>query len=399
MSRVLIVKSNLEPFRVPFYARLQDRLAGEGIEMEVAVPAARCGTHSFPWLSPVPAREISVAGKTFCWQSVHSHARRAELVIVQEGARQLTNYALLARRSQSGFKLALWGHGTEFQRSWSTPLARVLKSRLFSWVDFWFAYTPGVAEIVAGRGYPRKRICTVFNSLDTDSELLIRRLITVDQIATLRMQLRMSSTAHLICYCGSLYKAKRLDMLLEACQLLRASGMDLHVAVLGEGAERESLEKLARRAPWLHLAGDIRGRLKALWLRASQCMVIPGVVGLAVVDAFVHECSLITTYIPGHGPEIEYLADHVNGLKVSNDASSLAGAIRSMLDDASLREVLRRGCREAASRLTLANMVERFAEGTLTALRLPHYRRESIRIQPSNKPKFPKHKSGSIPMK
>ena len=373
MSRVLIVKSNLEPFRVPFYAHLQECLAGEGIELEVAVPRACGPVRRPPWVAPVWAACFSLAGKKFCWQSVSSYARRADLVIVQQAARELTNYTLLAFRRRAGFKLALWGHGREFQRSWTTPLARLLKSRLFSGVDFWFAYTPGVVEIVAATGYPRQRICAVFNSLDTNSEEHSRQLVTAEQTAALRSRLGMSSAAHLICYCGSLYKAKRLDMLLEACQLLRGASVDLHLAILGAGAERESLEKLASRARWLHLAGAIQGAVKAVWLGASQCMVIPGVVGLAVVDAFVHECPLITTDIDGHGPEIEYLTDHVNGLKVGNDASSLATAIRSVLEDVSLRQSLRRGCREAASRFTLTNMVGHFAEGVLTALRLPHY--------------------------
>lgn len=378
MRRILIVKSNLEPFRMPFYARLESRLAQNAVRLQVAVPVAHCGTHQFPWLLPVRAIEIPVAGKTVCWQSVSSYARGAQLVVVQQGARQLTNYVLLWGRRQSGFRLALWGHGTEFQRSWTTPLARLVKSRLFSAVDFWFAYTPGVAEIVAGTGYPRERICTVFNSLDTDREQRLRQLVTSDQTAALRRSLHMCSDAQLICYCGSLYRAKRLDMLLQACQLLRASGVDLHLAILGEGAEKTFLEKLASRVSWLHLAGAVHGLGKAVWLSTAQCMVIPGVVGLAVVDAFAHQCPLITTNISGHGPEIEYLADHVNGLKVSNDVSSVAEAIRSVLEDAALRELLRRGCREAAARLTLENMVEHFAQGALAALRLPHYHPDDI---------------------
>jgi len=84
---------------------------------------------------------------------------------------------------------------------------------------------------------------------------------------------------------------------------------------------------------------------------------------------------LITTDISGHGPEIEYLVDHGNGLKVANNIRSVADAIRSVLQDASLSSALRRGCREAASRLTFANMVEHFAEGVLAALRLPSYPR------------------------
>lgn len=382
MSRVLIVKSNLEPFRVPFYARLQERLAVEKIELQVAVPQACCPARRPPWLAPVWATCISLAGKKICWQAVTAQARGADLVIVQQVARELTNYTLLALRRRAGFKLALWGHGTEFQRSWTTPLARLLKSRLFSAVDYWFAYTPGVAEIVAGTGYPRERICTVFNSLDTDNEHQLRQLVTADQTAALRCRLGMSSSARLICYCGSMYKAKRVDFLIEACRLLRSWGIDLHLALLGEGTESNRLQRLSRQAPWLHPAGTARRERKALWFSLSQCMPMPGVVGLAVIDSFVHECPLVTTEIAGHGPEIEYLVNGQNGLKAVNELHSFAQAIREVLENEALRDSLRRGCRETASRFTLGNMVEHFAAGVAAALRLPRLSASGATVTP-----------------
>jgi glycosyltransferase involved in cell wall biosynthesis len=372
MSRVLIVKSKLEPFRMPFYAQLERRLAQEAIELQVAAPARRCGQYRFAWLLPVPALEFSVAGKRICYQFVSGYAGRADLVIVQQVARELTNYALLALRSRTGFKLALWGHGTEFQRSWTNLAARPLKS-LFSTVDYWFAYAPAVAEIVAQTGYPRERICAVFNSIDTQSEQRFHALITEEKKNELRAQLGIQPGARLICYCGSLYKAKRLDFLIEACKLVRGAGSDLHLAVLGDGAEKRHLERLSAEAPWLHVVGAAEGERKALFLGVSECMAIPGVVGLAVVDAFTHECPLITTDIRGHGPEIEYLVHRANGLKVANDVSTFAEAIRSVMEDVRLKDELRRGCRQSASKLTLSNMVDHFAQGVLAALRLPEF--------------------------
>ena len=95
MPKVLIVKSNLEAFRVPFYCGLEKRLAQEGVELCVAVPRNRCGKHNYSWLLPVRGFELSLAGKSICWQGASSHARAAELVVVQQSARELTTILCL----------------------------------------------------------------------------------------------------------------------------------------------------------------------------------------------------------------------------------------------------------------------------------------------------------------
>ena len=117
------------------------------------------------------------------------------------------------------------------------------------------------------------------------------------------------------------YQAKRLGFLIEACERVRASGIDLHLAIVGDGPEKQSLERISYEVPRLDVVGSAHGERKALFLSLAECMAIPGVVGLAVVDAFAHECPLVTTDIPGHGPEIEYLVDGVNGLKSFKTAS------------------------------------------------------------------------------
>lgn len=374
-SRVLIVKSNLETFRVPFYSGLESQLGKKGVELRVAVPRARCRDFGFSWLQPVRGVQLSLAGKTLSWQSVGKCLGGVDLVIVQQCAREVTNYHLLALRRAFGYKLALWGHGAEFQRSWSTPLTGLIKSRVFSRVDYWFAYTPLVATVVERSGYPSERICTVFNSIDVRAERERHQVVTDEQVQALRAELRIEPRARLICYCGSLNSAKRLDVLLAACTMVRDGGMDLHIAILGDGPERRRLERAATELPWCHVLGITQGDRKAIILRASECMAIPSAVGLAVVDAFAHECPLVTMANSGHGPEIEYMLHQVNGLKTPATARGYADGLTMLLTENDLRERLKRGCREAASRLGIEKMVEHFASGVLSALALPRYGR------------------------
>lgn len=368
---VLIVKSNLELYRLPFYTDLAVRLSRDGVCLRVAVPVSRCHGAAAPWLTPVPGGNLRIAGRVLSWQNILEHARGAQLVIAQQCARELTNYCLLALRRTCGYRLALWGHGTDFQRAWTAPVAEFIKRQIFATVDFWFAYTPGVAGIIRAYGYPPERICTVFNSVDTASEARLHRSIAGEQKRALRARLGLAPNARLVSYCGALYREKRLDFLVEACRAVRRSGLDAHLLLIGDGPERRRLEAMSGGETWIHLAGAAYGEPKALYLAASDCMAIPGVVGLAVVDAFAHQCPLVTTNLPGHGPEIEYLRPGSNGMMSPNTLEAFAAALHDVLSDEGLRVRLQEGCRRAATAITMENMVERFAAGVLEALRLP----------------------------
>ena len=368
MTDVLIVKSNLEPFRIPFFEGLHQRLARDGIRLRVAVPVRCCAHRAEEWVAPVVSREMRLSGRKLTWQRVLAHARSAQLVIAQQCAQELTNYWLLLRRRHYGYKFALWGHGKEFQRTWSTPLTEYIKRTVFRDVDYWFAYTALVANVLEESGYPSDRIAVVNNSIDSKSEAVLHAAVSWADIRALRGQLGMAQPARLVSYCGSLYQAKRVDWLIRACAEVRRSGIDLHVAIIGDGKERAQLAAASLREPWIHVAGPLCGSEKARYLAASDCMVIPGVVGLAVVDAFAHECPLVTTRTAGHGPEIDYLIDGVNGLLTEESVAGVAGGIRALLTDAELRRRLQQGCREHAARITLENMVEQFAQGVGAAL-------------------------------
>ena len=369
--KVLIVKSNLERFRLPFYSGLEKRLAQENVQLRVAVPVNRCGSCTASWLVPVRGGNIQIAGKTLSWQRVLGYARGSQLVIAQQCAQELTNYYLLALRKTCGYRLALWGHGADFQRTWTTPVTHLIKRKIFDTVDFWFAYTPGVAKIVESWGFPRDRICSVFNSVDTTTEANFHRSVTDKSKVALRAAFGMMPGAKLVSYCGALYKAKRLDFLVNACKVVRNAGIDLHLVVIGDGAERARLERTSRDEKWIHVAGAASGERKALYLAASECMAIPGVVGLAVVDAFAHECPLITTSARGHGPEIEYLEDGINGIKTADNIDPFAESLVRVVTDEQLKLRLRQGCRDAAALITMENMIERFAIGVMKALRVP----------------------------
>jgi glycosyltransferase involved in cell wall biosynthesis len=105
-------------------------------------------------------------------------------------------------------------------------------------------------------------------------------------------------------------------------------------------------------------------------VRLAKAFLMPGLVGLAVLDAFAYGTPMVTTDLPYHSPEIDYLEDGVNGVMVrdSEDPLAYARAVARVLTDDAYRAQLQAGGQAAMATYTIENMASRFAAGVVTAL-------------------------------
>jgi glycosyltransferase involved in cell wall biosynthesis len=100
----------------------------------------------------------------------------------------------------------------------------------------------------------------------------------------------------------------------------------------------------------------------------SDVFLMPGLVGLAVLDCFALETPLLTTNFPYHSPEIEYLEAGVDGIVSENSLEAYVPAVVEVLRSEELRQRLKLGCRQKARRYTTQNMVDNFSHGIQNAL-------------------------------
>ena len=169
-------------------------------------------------------------------------------------------------------------------------------------------------------------------------------------------------------YCASLYADKKLELLIAATQRIRASVPDFELLVVGNGPEREAIRAAAAQLPFVHYAGPAFGAERAAYFAISDVFLIPGLVGLAIVDAFTIGLPVFTTDIPIHSPEIEYLVPGVNGVITPHDVDAYAAAVCRILDQPAELARMRDAARATAARQTLDHMVESFASGILRCL-------------------------------
>lgn len=375
--RVVILYRYVPRYREAFYRLLRDRLAADGIDLDVIYgqpigeDASKADAAELEWGIRITNRSLALGRKAVCWQPAWGLVRDADLVIVEQASRLLVNYPLLARQRWGGPPVAMWGHGVNLQAdtSLASRLGETVKRRYSTWPHWWFAYTEGSARLVRSLGYPDERITVVRNAFDT------RRLAE---------DVRSASPVDVEAFCaargvppgrrclfiGSLYQEKRLPFLLEAAARVAQVVPSFHLIVAGAGPLRSWMEEQAARHGWLSYVGPVQGRDKARLLAASEAILLPGGVGLAVQDSFVAGTPVVTTARGFHGPEIEYIEDGMNGVIVpeAGDASAFAEAVLRLLTCEREREKLRIGCIATSSDLTVERMAERFGAGVRAAL-------------------------------
>ena len=103
------------------------------------------------WAHKVEKEFFESGPRDILWQPFPRDLRDAELIIIMQENRILSNYPLLLRRLWRGQKLAYWGHGVNFQSNNPNGLRERWKSLTLKEVDWWFAYTQTTVRILDKR--------------------------------------------------------------------------------------------------------------------------------------------------------------------------------------------------------------------------------------------------------
>lgn len=193
-------------------------------------------------------------------------------------------------------------------------------------------------------GLPRERICVIHNGVDTTrfhSPEAAERDVVRAQLGIARDELAIVSVA-------SLKPLKRIDAVITAAAELAKTGVAVRVVIIGDGSERHSLEKLATdlgmaaRVTFLGLRNDVDRLLKAgdVFVLASRTEAFPNV----VLEAMATGLPVIATDV---GSVREMVEPDTSALVVApGDDAALAGALRTLAGDATLRARLGRRGRE-----------------------------------------------------
>ena len=266
-----------------------------------------------------------------------------DFVVVTQENKLLFNWALLLRPS-AGLRVALWGHGRNFQAGGLGDGTGGLSERF----KCWLSRRRLVVRLHRNVGEQRSRL-RLSRAAHHDAEQRGRqrraaargRGLPSGDLAALRRRLGLGG-GRVGLFLGSLYREKRLDLLLDAAQLVRASMPDFQLVIAGGGPEEQAVRQRVAGLDWVHPVGPVAGTRKIEWLGVAEVLLAPGAVGLGLVEAFAAGVPMVVCEGGGHGPELAYLESGVNGLLVPATPQSLARAVLSLLQEGRSRSACAR---------------------------------------------------------
>ena len=249
MLRVVILQHRLLHYRVRLFELLRARLASLGIELLLVhgqaseTERARRDEGVLDWAIQVRNRYFSVRGKDFLWQPASAKVRAADLIILLQESRILSNYRFQLFPLFRGPLIAFWGHGRNYQAKARSGFSELWKALWMRHVDWWFAYTSGSACFLKESGFQKEMITVLDNAIDVSSFSEDIASILPSEILIARRQLGIDARSEVAIYCGSIYFEKRIDTLLRAADILRESLVDFHLLVVvyqrGAGDEHQ----------------------------------------------------------------------------------------------------------------------------------------------------------------
>jgi len=363
---------NLNQYRLPFYELLRTELEDSGVTLRLATAdglaedTAKGDSASLDWAEHRPFRELQVRGRTLLWQSGFDLARDSDLIITEQASKQLFNVVLAYGQRFLGTKHAFWGHGKNFQASVEGEAGEGLKRRLTAKAHWFFSYNDLSTKAAIAAGMPPTRITPVMNSTNTRH---IREVASGIDADSTRKELGIGS-GPVGLFIGGVYPYKRPEFLIEAAVEIHQRLPTFELVVIGDGTLGHIVGDAAAKYPWVHWLGSMYGDERLGPASIASLQLMPGLIGLNIVDGFALGLPTIAVDADFHSPEIEYLKDEDNGLLLPSGSSpkDYASAVVDLLTDADRLRALRRGASTSGEVLSTENMVQRFVEGIHAAL-------------------------------
>jgi glycosyltransferase involved in cell wall biosynthesis len=372
MNRVLIIQGQMKQYRAPFFRKLNESLRPHGICLTVVYsdPTKAGGQNDncdLPQDFGMKVKSYGMLGDHLVYQPVFHQVAGANLVIAEQGNRYLQNYLLVVLSLLGWKQVAFWSMGKNRDEHRS-KYSEWIRGRIVKMVDWWFSYTKGGKEYFTSHGVPEERITVVQNAVDTREFSELVNSVSQAELLAVRHQFGIQEGSPVGLYCGILSRDKGISFLLQAAEQVKSKLPGFHLFVVGGGAERETIEAAARSSSWIHSVGPQFGRGKALFFRAADVFLLPGYVGLAILDAFAAGLPLLTTNNPYHRPEIEYLEHGRNGVMTNFNCSEYSEAIVKVCSNPTLLADMRQSALESSRRYSIEAMVENFRLGICSAL-------------------------------
>ena len=375
MRKVSIIQREIPHYRIRFFEELyaQGRLQELVIQVYTGAPPAQAASSpAFPY-RVLPAHYFGKKSSGSYWMyGLEKAIAGSDIVVAPQELQCLNVLYLWAKRRRICASWIWWGHGYNFQASVRssapTKIKEALKRFMTRRANGLITYTERGAAYWRKQGLPEDRVIPYYNTIDVEGLRKAGADIPKEQLMELSHKLGLQGKRVLL-FSGRLYAEKKVEFLLRAFALLKKSYPEVALLIIGDGEERNNLERSAKQLELqdVHFLGEVLDpKGTAAYFSLADLLVIPGLVGLAIVHGFAFGLPLITTDFPGHSPELDYLSEN-NGAMTKINIFEYAEAIGVLLNSPLRLEAMKHSAMAQGDDLHLPYSVRRFADG-ITAL-------------------------------
>jgi glycosyltransferase involved in cell wall biosynthesis len=267
--------------------------------------------------------------------------QKPEIVICEFALASATFWLLWFARIFFKYKLAIWTHGIKNDEL-NDPFKSMrgkLSLFIYQRMDAVLFYSYKRRDIAAKYIKKNSHLFVAPNTLDTDYLFSIRSEFEKESKIEIRNKLGIKSR-FVIVYSGRLLKSKRIDLLLQTYALLSVNH-DVELHIIGDGPEMVVVKEYQKTFAGIVLYGAIYDeRAVGKIIYASDLMLMPGYIGLSLVNCFALGVPVISCISsidgPFHSPEIEYLQEGYNGDLTHSDPDSLFNLIDKLFNEPEL---------------------------------------------------------------
>lgn len=337
-----LIAGSAPTYRQPIYTMI-------GNEMECdfilgAGPTKQMNIMELP-NTVIPIKTIRIGNTHLYWQKgAFRFSKYYDTLVLCMGIISITEWAILVAARFRHQKAYLWSHGWLGKDSW---IKKLLGKIYFGLSRGVFVYNERSVKLMCDGGMQKKKLFTIYNSLDYDLQLKIRNSLAENSI----YEDHFGNRFHNLVFIGRLMAVKRFDLLLDAVAELKEKGEIVNVTFIGDGLERDSME---RRVDELGIRGQVwfygasfNELVNAELIYNADLCVSPGNIGLTAMHVLMFGCPAITNDDFNHQmPEFEAIHAGVTGeFFKAGDSNSLANAISKWLSvHANDREFVRGEC-------------------------------------------------------
>lgn len=237
----------------------------------------------------------------------------------------------------------LWTHGFYGKEG---KLKRCVEFFFHNMADGEFIYNNYSRNLMIQQGLNSKKLFTIYNSLDYEKQLKLRNSVLSSSI----YKNHFGNDYPVLLFVGRLTKVKKLNLFIDAVNLLRNKGNSYNIVFVGDGGEKKSLCKQVR---YLELENNVwfygacyDERTNAELIYNADLCVAPGNVGLTAMHTMVFGTPVIShNNFPWQMPEFEAICPGKTGDFFEMDnVESLAHSIHGWFSSKKDRETIRRAC-------------------------------------------------------